>query len=98
MKLVSAVVVALAACGWTATAAAETFLVGPGGVPASLRDALQAARDGDTIDLLPGEYAGESAIVPARKLTIRGIGKTPVFNANGKIDDAKAIFVVRGGD
>jgi hypothetical protein len=98
MKLVSAVIVAFAACAWTAPAAAENFLVGPGGVPASLRDALRSARDGDTIDLLPGEYVGESTIVPPLKLTIRGIGKTPVFNANGKVDDAKAILVVRGGD
>ena len=43
MQLVSAVVVALAAWACAPAVVAETFLVGPGGVPASLRDALKSA-------------------------------------------------------
>jgi len=100
MKLAAALSFAFAFSIWVSSpdAFADNLLVGPGGQPTSLRAALAAAKDGDTIDLLPGEYRGETALIADRRLTIRGIGKAPVFIANGKIDEAKAIWVVRGGE
>jgi len=91
-------VLAFAACVLCIQARADTWLVGPGGQPASLRSAVAAAQDGDVIELLPGEYRGEVVVIPARTLTIRGVGgQRPVFVADGKIAEGKAIFVMRGG-
>jgi hypothetical protein len=87
-----------AACTFWAPAFADTLLAGPNGNPSTLSRAIELAHDGDVIELLPGEYRGETAVIPARKLTIRGIGTGPVFIADGKIAESKAIFVMRGGE
>lgn len=75
--------VLLAAC-WSWSCAAATLLVGPSGVPYKLADALKAASDGDTIDVMPGDYRGEPLTVPPIRLTIRGVGPRPVIRAEGK--------------
>lgn len=77
---------------------ATTWIVGPQGAPMALATALAQARDGDTIDLLGGEYRGEVAVITQRRLTIRGVGGRPVFVADGKSAEGKAIWVVRDGD
>jgi hypothetical protein len=86
----------LCACAWAAHA--ETVLVGPSADPSRLAEAIAAARDGDVIEILPGEYKGAVAVVPARRLTIRGVGKRPVIHAAGKAAEGKGLWVVRGGD
>ena len=80
------------------TAQATTFVVGPNGAQMSFAQALADARDGDTIDLLAGEYRGEVATITQRKLLLRGVGGRPVFIAEGKAAEDKAIWVVRDGD
>lgn len=77
---------------------AETWLVGPGGTPMSLKDAVQRAADDDVVELLPGQYVGEVTVIPAKRLTLRGMGKGVVFDAKGKVAEGKAILVMRGGD
>ena len=88
--------------GWlgvTAAQAAETLVAGPEGAPLSLSAALSQARDGDTIELLPGEYREAHAVLVNRRLTIRGIGKRPVLNGGGKPSGLhKALWLVRGGE
>lgn len=80
-------------------AAAERFLVSPEGVPFSLQQALQAARDGDTIELLPGEYrAGQHLLIENRRLTLRGVGKRPVIHGGGKVNERRALWTQRGGE
>jgi hypothetical protein len=37
-------------------------------------------------------------VIPAKKLTLRGVGKRPVFSADGKVAEGKGIWVVRGGE
>jgi hypothetical protein len=96
MKLAAAL--AIVACTITTPVQAENRVVGPGGQPDSLRAALEAANDGDVIELLPGEYRGEWAIVPAKRLTIRGMGQRPVLRGSGNVAAGKSILVVRGGD
>jgi hypothetical protein len=81
-----------------APAGAENIVVGPDGVPSSLRDAARLAQDGDTIEVLPGDYRGQSAVLLQKRLTIRGLGKRPVFHADGKVAESKAILVVRDGE
>jgi hypothetical protein len=81
-----------------ASAWAESIVVGPDGVPSTLRDAARLAKDGDTIEVLPGDYRGQVAVLQQKKLTIRGLGKRPVFHADGKTAESKAILVVREGE
>jgi len=82
----------------SAPARADNILVGPGGQPASFVDAARLAKDGDTIDVLPGEYRGEVVVFEQKKLTIRGLGKRPVFLGSGKNAVGKALWVIRDGD
>jgi hypothetical protein len=76
---------------------ADNIVVGPDGVPNSLSDAARLAQEGDTIEVLPGDYRGQTAVLLQKRLTIRGLGKRPVFHADGKIAESKAILVVRDG-
>lgn len=91
LALVSALLPALAL-------AAETWVVGPGPSDTSLRDAIARAKDGDTIAVMPGEYDGQVAVVPHKRLTIRGVGKRPVLRAGGRSAEDKAILVIRDGE
>ncbi len=87
---------AWAAAGSSALAAA-TFVVGPQGMPMALQDAVQLAQDGDTIELLSGEYRS-TLLVEGRRLTLRGVGgKTPVIDGEAKVREAKALWTLRGG-
>jgi hypothetical protein len=76
----------------------RTLVVGPAGQPAAFLEALDTAKDGDTIALLPGEYRGVVGVISQKRLTLRGVGQRPVFVANGKSAEDKAILVVRDGD
>jgi hypothetical protein len=83
---------------WLAPAHGETILVTPSGQPQAFAEALARARDGDVIEVLSGEYKGVVASIPHKKLTIRGMGQRPVFVADGKHAEGKAIFVVKDGE
>lgn len=65
---------------------------------ASIADAARLARDGDVVEIPAGEYSGDVAVWMQKRLTIRGIGKTPVLKAAGRIAEGKAIFVFRDGE
>lgn len=64
----------------------------------SFAQAARQAQDGDTIEVLPGTYRGDVAVLLQRKLTIRGLGQRPVFVASGRVAEGKAIWVIRNGD
>jgi hypothetical protein len=104
----------LAACGllpltplpaWPAPASA-VLRVGPTETFTRMADALRAAADGDTIEVQPGTYRGDVAVILQRRLTIIGVGARaaggtvdrPVFEAAGRYAEGKAIWVVRDGD
>ena len=83
----------------TGAAMAQTlWLAGPDGAAMTLADALQKAQDGDTIELLSGEYSG-GLVIEGRKLTLRGMAgsKPPVIKGNGKPGSSKGLWTVRGG-
>ncbi len=80
----------------SAWAAAAGLMAGPDGAPLSLADALARAGDGDTIELLSGEYAG-GLVIENRRLTLKGVGKV-LIKGNGKLVPAKALWTVRGGE
>jgi hypothetical protein len=76
--------------------AQTVWLAGPEGAGMSLQDALRQARDGDTVELLPGDYKG-GVVLENRRLTLRGVpGKPPLIKGDGKPGD-KALWLVRGG-
>ena len=79
-------------------ALAATWVVGPGAADPTMAQALARADDGDVIEVLPGRYHGDVAVITQRKLTIRGVGARPVFVAEGRHAEGKAIWVVRDGD
>ena len=88
----------LCGLGLVGAAHADSLIVGPGGTPLSIEDALRQAKDGDTVELLPGEYTGV-VVIENRRLTLRGVGsKAPVINGEGKVRDTRALWTVRGGE
>jgi hypothetical protein len=88
----------VAACAaGAASARAAVWVVGPEGQPMSMPAALERARDGDEIQVLPGKYTGPVGVVTQRRLTIRGIGKRPVFSGEGKPIEGGALLTVRDG-
>jgi hypothetical protein len=93
-----AVLLVLMACVWLLPAhAADKHVVGPHGGPTALQEAAARAQDGDTIEILPGEYAGGLVLVN-RRLTLRGVGdKPPVIKGDGKAGSQLALWTVRGG-
>ena len=86
------------ACACTAPFAAHaaTLTLQPGGP--SLAELFRRAADGDVIEVLPGEYRGQVGVMPAKRLTLRGVGTRPVLLADGRSVEGKGILIVRGGD
>ena len=76
--------------------AARVLTVGPGAAFGSLAAAARACRDGDRIELLPGTYRGDVAVLEGRGLTLRGLGDGAVLDAAGQHALGKGILVVRG--
>jgi len=74
-----------------------TMVVGPGEKISSISEAARLAKDGEVIEIRPGEYRGQPAIWTQKDLLIRGAGQRPVMLADGKSAEGKAIWVVRGG-
>jgi hypothetical protein len=75
-----------------------TLRVGLGETYLHISDVAHQAKDGDTVEILPGEYQGDVAVWQQKSLTIRGIGQRPVLIADGKYAEGKAIWVIRNGD
>lgn len=80
------------------SAGAEVLRVGPGQEFVRIADAAKAAKDGDIVEILSGEYRGDVALWTQKRLLIRGIGERPVLIADGRIAEGKAIWVIRDGD
>ena len=75
---------------------ATTLVVGPGERIPTITEASRLARDGDIIEIKPGEYRGQPAVWTQRDITIRGVGKRPVMVADNQLAEEKGIWVVRG--
>ena len=92
------VIVSLLLSILTPTAHAATLRVGPQEAVTRISDAASQAKDGDTVEILSGEYRGDVAVWRQKQLTIRGIGQRPVLIADGKSAEGKAIWVIRNSD
>ena len=77
---------------------AAILTVGQSPGVASIADAARLAHDGDVVEIPAGEYSGDVAVWLQKRLTIRGVGETPVLKAAGRIAEGKAIFVFRAGE
>lgn len=75
---------------------AATLRVGPSEEIRTLQDASMRARDGDTVELVAGEYRGDVAVWTQKRVTIRGVGGRPRLLAMGVSAEDKGIFVIRG--
>ena len=96
VRLCHALLLVLALCAHPAWAQ-NTWLAGPEGSALLLEDAVKQAQDGDTVELLPGEYKG-GLVLENRRLTLRGVpGKAPVIKGDGKPGASKGLWVIRGG-
>ena len=85
--------------GLLATESGAAILrVGPGEEFERIVDAARAAQDGDTVEIMPGEYSGDVTVWKQKKLLIRGAGQRPVLVSSGKTAEGKAIWVIRNGD
>ena len=79
-------------------ATGATLQVGPGKKYAMPSQAIQAAKDGDVIEIdTAGKYDGDVTYVRAGDLTIRGVGKgRALLDSKGKVAGRKGIFVTKG--
>lgn len=69
---------------------------------AKVSAAIAAAKDGDLIEIAPGEYVNDWAKIKTPNLTIRGLvvdGKRPqLITRKALIDNGKGIFVAQGAN
>jgi hypothetical protein len=84
-----------------AAGAAQTWVAGPDGQPMTLQAALARAQDGDTVELLPGEYRPQGLLLAQRRLTLRGLAagkQRAVLQGDGQPLANRALLTVRGGE
>ena len=81
-----------------APSSGRILVVGPGKPLRSIVDAAAQAGDGDTIEILPGDYPQQAIVWKQSRLTIRGKGTRPVLHAAGANAEGKALWVIRNGD
>ncbi len=81
-----------------AVAHATIWTVGPGEAINDVAEVARRAHDGDVVEIRSGDYRGQVAVWTQKSLTIRGLGERPVFHADGKDAEGKAIWVIRNGD
>lgn len=79
-------------------ASGKKIVVGPQEAIRRIDAAAALAQDGDTIEILPGEYAQQAIVWKQARLTIRGKGTRPVLHAAGAHAEGKALWVIRNGD
>jgi hypothetical protein len=97
----------ICASGWTVAAVAPTrnadrnriCIVKPRQCFANFVMAVSTVRDGQTIELRPGKYFREVAVLRANNVTIRstgGLNEYATFDSQGRVAENKAILVIRG--
>ena len=81
-----------------AGASPKVIRVGPNQSVRYISVAASLAKDGDTIEIEPGDYMADVAVWKQSGLTIRGVGGArPRLIAAGANAEGKAIWVMRGG-
>jgi hypothetical protein len=78
-----------------AAAGARVLRVGPGEALRRIGDAADAARDGDTVEILAGDYPADTAVWRQSRVQVRAVGGRVRLLAEGASAQDKAIWVVR---
>ncbi|HUW83580.1 MAG TPA: dockerin type I domain-containing protein [Phycisphaerae bacterium] len=89
----------VAVCASTGSAA--VLSVGAGQTYSTVQAAVNAAVNGDTIEIHSGTYTGSqgNASISKSSLTLRGVGATrPILDAGGTSTGGKAIWVIGGSN
>ena len=89
---IAGAIAGLALCGAAAQASAAALTVGPGQQFQTVRAAVAASHDGDTIYVRAGTYLNDGAIINS-KIKIVGVGGMAHFVADRPIANGKAFFV-----
>ncbi len=79
-----------------APAQARVLRVGPGRTLETPSAAAAVAKDGDTVEIDAGTYAGDAATWTQDDLTLVGVGGMAHLEANGAHAQGKAIWVIAG--
>jgi hypothetical protein len=82
------------------TGSAGPLQVGPGKTYSTVQAAVNAAIDGDTIEIYPSTYTQSAgwATINKNNLTLRGMGTRPVIDAAGSCLSSKGIFIITGAN
>lgn len=78
-------------------ASAATLQVGPDKTYKQVKEAVAAAKAGDTIEVDAGDYVDDISSIKVGDLTIRGVGGRPHLKATVPPPNKKGIFVIEGG-
>lgn len=78
-------------------AAGRVWRVGPHEDIRRIETVARMAGDGDTVEIMAGDYRGDVAIWNQRSLIIRSVGGNARLYADGRIAEGKAIWVIRNG-
>lgn len=81
-----------------AASAGRVLRVGPSETIRSIAEAARQAQDGDTVEIVAGDYRGDVAVWPQQRLVIRGVGGHARLYADGRSAEGKAIWVIRHGE
>lgn len=77
---------------------AKVWRVSRTGPLSHIADAARLAKDGDVVEIEAGNYYGEVAAWPQKRLTIRGVNGAARIYAAGRIAEGKAIWVFKQGE
>ena len=81
-----------------AVTAGRVLRVGSAEAIHSIAEAARLAQDGDTVEIVAGDYRGDVALWQQKRLVIRGVGGHARLYADGRSAEDKAIWVIRNGD
>ncbi len=71
--------------------------VGPSEAIRTIAQASRIAKDGDTVEIVAGDYRGDVALWQQKRLVIRAVGGRARLYADGRSAEGKAIWVIRNG-
>ena len=78
--------------------AGRILRVGPSEAISTIAEAARQAQDGDTVEIMAGDYHGDVAVWSQQRLVIRGVGGHARLYADGRSAEGKAIWVIRNGE
>ncbi|MEI7464306.1 MAG: hypothetical protein WCJ87_03100 [Burkholderiales bacterium] len=77
--------------------AGRILRVGPSEAIRTIAQASRIAKDGDTVEIVAGDYRGDVALWLQKRLVIRAVGGRARLYADGRSAEGKAIWVIRNG-